>query len=295
MDQIFTLPSTTGFSPWVDTNDAETELSEIQVTATHCIVPQHIYKDSLLEDEYLDKLVIDNDMWVLYPRHVLNYIQATRGNSYRACIWYPELINKIPTAPSILLYLTSMTQLWSHLKDNIAQYPFVRLCTMSPKDRKTVPLYDSTTIRDAVKDITHSQRTKNLFSEPYCDSCSSSKSVSEGCDENLIKGKHLFMREQREYEWEARCFWSRDKLRAVSLPVNTEFTSEDKKEIINFFERYGKHIPYHSAVVDIAKTDDAIELIEFNTFGPDMKATAGNFSWYEDVMTLVHAPAPVFR
>lgn len=285
MDQIFTLPSTMACSRWIETNDAETELSEIQVTNTHCIVPQHIYEDSLVEDDYLSEHVIDNDIVggrvvVSYPRHLLSHIQTTRSNSYRACIWYPEVVDKIPTAHSILLAVNSIEHLQLHLRDNITPYPFVRLCTMSPKDVRAVPIYNITNVGDAVKDITQSQRTNNIFSEPYCDEC---------------HGKHLFMREHRNYEWEARCFWSRDKLRAISLSTDRDFTNQEKQEIINFFDVYGEYIPYHSAVVDIGKVENYIELIEFNTFGPDMKATAGNFSWYEDVMILIHAPVPQFR
>jgi hypothetical protein len=102
------------------------------------------------------------------------------------------------------------------------------------------------------------------------------------------------MRQIRNYKWEARCFWSRDKLRAISLPSDMDFTDDDKNEILDFFNKYGKYLPYHSVTIDIGKCDN-IEIIEFNTFGPDMKATAGNFSWYEDIMILIWSSTPVFR
>ena len=265
---------------WIEINDAMTSLSEIEITKEYCIVPRHIVEDSLIEDDFLSEIGIDNGITVWYPRETLDYIQNLRANSSRACIWYPEINDKIPTAKSILLEVPTQEKLRKYLKNNITQYPFVRLCTMSPKDRKHVPLYDIENIDDAVDDILKSDRTGNIFDEPFCEEC---------------KCKHLFMREKKEYEWEARCFWSRDKLRAVSLPSDMEFTDIDKEEITAFFERYGKYIPYHSTVVDIGKSFDEIELIEFNTFGPDMKATAGNFSWYEDVMILVYSNTPVFR
>ena len=92
-----------------------------------------------------------------------------------------------------------------------------------------------------------------------------------------------------------RCFWSHGKLRAISLDNNIDFTKFDKEDILEFFKNYEKYIPYHSAIVDIGKTIEQIELIEFNTFGPDMKATAGNFSWKEDIMILLFSPIPIFR
>lgn len=274
MDKIFTLPGRES-NHWIETNDAETELSEIQVGDEYCIVPIHIYEDSLVEDDRLSEIVIDRDGVVLYPRDELKYIQRVRANSYRACIWHPEVCDNIPTASGILVELFSKEQLKTCLEENIERYPFVRLCTMSPKDINNVPLYDNA--KDAFDDLILSERTGNLFSEPYC----------EGC-----KGKHLFMRERKEYIWEARCFWSRDKLRAVSL-IDKDI--EEEENIVEFFKKYGKFFPYHSAVVDIGKTAEGIELIEFNSFGPDMKATAGNFSWYEDVMTLIFSNKPVFR
>lgn len=192
----------------------------------------------------------DDSRFVLYPESCFDYIQNLRRSSYKSCIWYPEIKGKIPTASSILLEVVCKKDLKNSLKENIEQYEFVRLCTMSCKDKKSVPIYNLGEVKDAVTDILTSERTKGLFEEMPC----------EG-----FKGKHLFMRERREYEYEARCFWSRDKLRAVSLPENYIFTTKDKNDIENFFKKYGKFIPYHSAMIDIGLTNGNIEIIEFNT------------------------------
>jgi hypothetical protein len=72
--------------------------------------------------------------------------------------------------------------------------------------------------------------------------------------------------------------------------------------VVDFFERWGPTLPYNSAIVDVGRVvasgdqgGGGVELIEFNTFGPDMNATAGYFSWYEDVMLLLSSTVPVFR
>lgn len=146
---------------------------------------------------------------------------------------------------------------------------------MSPKDIKQIPIYDNYKI--AYNHLRTSDRTKNIFDYDPC----------------LDMKFHLFLREQRIYSWEARCFWSRDKLRAVSLPKDMDFSPQDKLQIIEFFNIYSINFPYHSATVDIEKYNNIIELIEFNTFGPDMNAIAGNFSWEEDAMTLLFSTEPV--
>lgn len=260
---IFILPSTIRQSElWIETNDALTNLSEIQITSDHCIVPYHIYEDSLCDDDDINRDMIQCKYHFKYPRSCFSAIQKLREESYHACIWYPD--NTIPTADSILIKIKSNKDLKNTLK-KYPDYPFVRLCSMSPKDVSPIPLYDRW--EDAYHDLTISVRTKDFI------------------------GKHLFMRKKKIYEWEVRCFWSHGQLRAVSLP---DMLFTEQEDILDFFKQYGKSIPYHSATVDIGKTD-RIELIEYNSFGPDMKATAGYFSWVEDVMILLFSPTPIFR
>lgn len=261
MKQIFELPSCSSCF-WINSNDCAVGLSEIEVTEEICRVPKHIYEDSLIENEELSKQILrETPFDVYYPRKCYEKIQQTRIESYAACNWYPDI--SIPTASSILVPIPSEESLLNSLFQYLPSYPFVRLCSMSPKDICN-PIFTDPHL--ALKKLKESPRTFD-----FC-------------------GKHLFLREKKEYHWEARCFWSQDKLRAVSL------TEENKeKEIIKFFEKYAHEIPYHSATVDIGETSSGIELIEFNSFGPDMNATAGNFSWQEDVWDLLFSPEPVFR
>lgn len=140
---------------------------------------------------------------------------------------------------------------------------------MSPKD---IRLPICTTKEEALDLLTRSQRTKDHL------------------DSNDF---HLILRQPRSFLWEARCFWSRDKLRAVSL--SGKIQHHYKQDILTFFSQYGNDIPYHSAVVDLGMTATGLELIEFNSFGPDLNATSGYFSWLEDINTLLNSPEPIFR
>lgn len=278
MDCIFDL-SNGKRTIWISDNNCQTHLSEIKISDKHCIVPNHIYEDSLVENEPLDSVVVFKDGEILYPKSHFKAIQEARVSSYKACIWYPNIADKIPTAKSLLIALNSKDHLYNSISIHLKDYPFVRTCIMSPKDIKFPSLYDDHF--EAYNDLLKSDRTRNLLEYPFCEDC---------------QGKHLFLREKKTYIWEVRCFWSRDKLRAVSLPIYYDLQCTDHSEILEFFDKYGKELPYHSATVDIGKLDNGkLELIEINTFGPDMNATSGNFNWYEDVMILLFSESVIFR
>src|SRR5947208_2425671 len=100
--------------------------------------------------------LISNIQLNIFPR-----IQLLREHSHQACVWYPEIKGKIPTAESLLLPIQSSQQVQDDLKENIQKYPFVRLCSMSPKDIRATPLYDQW--ETAFNDLINSQRTKDLF------------------------------------------------------------------------------------------------------------------------------------
>ena len=91
----------------------------------------------------------------------------------------------------------------------------------------------------------------------------------------------------RKIAWEARCFWSRDRLRGVSCAPH--MSAAERAQVLEFFAAFGARLPYHSATVDSgwAQETQRVELIEFNSFGPDLQATAGNFSWAEDMHQLL--------
>jgi len=274
MDKIFTHNT----YDWIEDNNCNVGLSEINIINDTCVVPLHIYEDSLVEDDELDKVAIYKKNAVVYPVKCFNLIRNLRLRSYRACEWYPNIVDLIPTAKSLLIEINNTKDLENALKENLEKYPFVRTCKMSPKDVNNVLVYDN--YKKAMEDLINSSRTNNILTP--CDNCTF--------------GKHLFLREKKEYIWEARCFWSHDKLRAVSLQFDYDYTEEDKNDILDFFKKYGKEIPYHSVTIDIGKVkDNMIECIEMNSFGPDMICSSGNFNWYEDVLLLLFSDSVVFR
>ena len=288
---MYSLPGSE-VKKWIDSNDAEVGLTELRITDDEIHVPEHIYFDSLQDSKLVP--LRDGQSTVVYGRSDLQRLQKIRRNSYHACRWYPEIHNVIPTAPGVLVSLdeSEETVAEQFQKLSFGGKVFVRLCNMSPKDLGSC-VFQS--IDDAYQALERSERTRDRF---------------------LSRKGHLFLREPREYVWEARCFWSKGQLRAVSLPPG--FPETDREEILDFFETYGPDIPYHSAVVDIGKTTlpangielsptratrielfperlERIELIEFNSFGPDLLATAGNFSWYEDCELLLNSKDVIFR
>ncbi len=267
-DRIFSFPDHQS-SKWVEQNDAQVGFSELQIVDDKIYVPIHIYEDSLVDWDIEPSHVLDRILRpFVYPRSLLDAIQEQRVASYHLCHWYDQVVDVIPTAQSLVLPCDNRYDVSSYLNYHLkGQTMFVRLCSMSPKDL-CLPL--CTTSEEAWNLLTTSQRTQHRLDNPC----------------------HLVLRQPKSFLWEARCFWSRDKLRAVSLSQDSE---EIQKSILDFFTRYGQDLPYHSAVVDIGMTSRRLELIEFNSFGPDLNATSGNFSWLEDINILLNSQEPVFR
>lgn len=242
-----------------------TDLSELQYTKDGFIyVPIHIFEDSLTDNDFLVPLKRTAE-YVVFKKEDKDLILQERLTSYAASVWFPLVQTIIPTAPGTMSTILSIAHL-KVLLDIAFAVPnaiyFVRLGTMSPKDVINPPVF--TTAQTAYAALLASERTRH----------------------DLV-GNHLFLREVRTYAWEARCFWSRDALTAVCLPYERDLGLE--QTIVDFFITYGEDIPYHSAVVDIGfnEATGGIELIEFNSFGPDLNATAGRFNWQEDYYLLL--------
>lgn len=265
---------------WIETNDAEVGLSELAVTATRIVVPQHIHIDCLCnyqDDDiccsYEIEPIDSGNGKFIYAREDESKIRTLRLEAYRACHWYYDIEDTVPTAKSILVRVHSLKDIKQTLEKYIEAYPFVKSCGMSPKDIIDPPVFDSSDI-----DLNVENAMMAL--------CQSIRTID-------IVNMHLFMREKLEFVIESRCWVRLDKLRAVS---SGDDITQYYDLIVEFFTKHMEHFPYFTAIVDIGITaEHKVYLIEFNTFGPDMIATAGNFSWYEDIAILLNAPKPVFR
>lgn len=277
---------------FVSTNDANVGLSELKHVGDLIYVPGHIYRDHLcgaitpevcysFSSEPLNFVKAETnpivhegqDSFAVFKQEQYEDIMKARVDSCAACHWYEALKDDNITAESIILPVESLSQLYEILDSHLQQYPFVRSCAMSPKDIIDISLFNSPdhkqNVASAFNALMSSERTRDIV------------------------GKHIFMRRAQTYKVECRCWYRLDKLRAVSSGDNI---SSYYKAIVEFFQRYSKDSIYETAIVDIGiDTEGKIWIIEFNTFGPDMLATAGNFSWYEDIILLMNSKQPVFR
>lgn len=96
---------------------------------------------------------------------------------------------------------------------------------------------------------------------------------------------------------EARCFYHKHKLRAVSIYqyLDDEQFEDFKSKIEEFFSKY--KIPYNSAVIEvcIVKGEENIRLIEFNSFGIGQFSGASEFDWLNDKDVLYESQRTVYR
>lgn len=275
METLFTTPNLTK-SNWINTNDANVDLSEIRIVGNECILKYDTLHDLLLYDDTIQYSATFLEDGVHFPLSMYKLIRDCRIRSYRACIWYPLVKNKIPTSKSKIIEFKNCEIFDDTINKIISTYSFVRLCTMSPKDL-CCPIYENW--NDAKNSLISSERTGKFILQDKC------------IDKNNI---HLFLRKIKNFIWECRCFWSHSYLTAVSLDEGYDFSQKERDQICVFFEQYGSNFPYRSAIVDIGFTNE-IELIEFNSFGPDLNATSGKFSWIEDAYDLHFSRVTIFR
>jgi len=211
----------------VERNDFLTRMSEIEAKDGQLLVPRHIYDDALADTPLEDLWIGFHKTHVVYDEKYFKDIQQARSYAYRACKWFPSLPPELPTPKSLLYLPKDEEDALRFLEDHIEQYPFVRTCHMSPKDILKIPLFDNA--KEAMDCLLKSERTGNLFSDPFCDD-DAEEEVNEDveeeegledkkegeeegqCTKKAQCAKHLFMREKKEYEWEARCFWSHGRL-----------------------------------------------------------------------------------
>ena len=151
----------------VERNDFLTRMSEIEAKDGQLLVPRHIYDDALADTPLEDLWIGFHKTHVVYDEKYFKDIQQARSYAYRACKWFPSLPPELPTAKSILYQPKDEEDALRFLEDHIEQYPFVRTCHMSPKDILKIPLFDNA--KEAMDCLLKSERTGNLFSDPFCD------------------------------------------------------------------------------------------------------------------------------
>ena len=238
------------------------------------IVPQWIFEDVIHFYPNIEEHIISetNENIIFNIDYKKEFIQL-RKQIYWLCQWYDELINKnIPTIDSIIMTYDEFNEIDSD------DEKFIRLCNASPKDIK-LPIFNLLDKEDINKTLLTSNRTKYMFNNKY-------------------HKPHVVLRDIVNIDYEVRCFWHKYKLRAISGPINyvdVDTQHKIKQLVLQFFDDHGKKIIYNSVTIDIGICKDNVFIIEFNSFGIDMIASAEYFDWFEDFNILYNSIEPIFK
>lgn len=264
-------------------------LSEIQFKNNKWYPP-----DNIIEDANLDKEEYDN----------LDEINFIRSESMNSCDYYKAY--DLPYIPYVIskdiicnfrskAYLNASNEniiknLKTFIKKYILDYPFVKLCSLSPKDccnciftPEILPeKYQGNIeiIRNKLADLVIMRITKE----------------SDRCYD--WRERHLVMKKVRNMKQEYRCLWINDKLRAVI--TKTEPTENEKVRIKQFFEKYKYNLP-HTVCVEVCDSiledEEKIisEVIELNPLGADLNCGIDPFKWEEDGIKLYQTNETIFR
>jgi len=252
--------------------------AKISVRYTTFHVPHWIVHDvGNFYPKIFKHILYENAEYVEFPIEYLHKFIQFRKQTYYACNWYPELASSnIPTIKSTILCTDNDYQKMDDLlKQHLHNTKFIRFCNASPKDI-TLPMFSK---NDNIIDIFKtSNRTAHMM---------------HSCHKT-----HLMIRDVINIDYEVRCFWHRDTLRAISGPL-CYVTPDVQKHIMhivdNFFATYGDDIIYDSCTIDLGITANDAYIIEFNSFGCDAWASAELFDWIDDFEILHNSQIPFYR
>ncbi len=257
--------------------------SKITIKETEFIVPLWILNDvGYFYEECYTWITKENEINVTIDIcHVKKFIQL-RKQIYWLCNWYDELIeSNIPVIKSEIFCIDN--NLENNFESVLSKIlvgddlKFLRLCNASPKDVSSCVVNCNSNVDEIMNIFKTSHRTSYMLETEHI---------------------HLVARPFVKIDYELRCFWHNNKLRAVSGPEY--YVNDVNREIIKtiikiFFEIHGNNISYNSATIDIGICDNEAFIIELNSFGPDMLAGAEHFNWKSDFMTLFNSQEPVFK
>jgi hypothetical protein len=167
--------------------------------------------------------------------------------------------SELPFVPFISFLATDdKKELLAMLSDHIAEYPFVKLCSMSPKDVSPTCVFDSA--EDALNALTTSSRTRDWAHS------------------------HIIMKRRREFDAEFRCFIYKDILRLIVVSEWDCVQLPDTAKVADFISRWRHCLP-HCVCVEVGQSSEyGLEIIELNAFGPDLICDQTPFRWDENLM-----------
>lgn len=237
-------------------------LSELIYKKHKIIIPEAV-KDDIITDKHN----IDVDIDTLGKKGLEDFklIQKCRIESTADC----HLCDfKLPTIPSVCSeIIASWGDARMFIDKHIDDYPFVKNCMFSPKDCGKTIFEDGKSALEALKS---SNRTR----------------------ETTI-GNHIVMKQKRSILNEFRCFYICDKLRAVI--TKTEVDEKNQESILNFFKKYKYDIPFHTCCIELAMSEFGLEVIEINSFGPDLICDPAPFEWSQDWLELYTTETVIFK
>ena len=255
----------------------EREREHIKQTSDHLVMISKWLFDDIQITQHIKK---ENNKTVWLKNISLDTINDLRKQIYWGCSWYPELIEaNIPIIKSKILPTDNdYNQLSVILDNHLSDQNFLRFCNASPKD-VCVPIFGkNNSIDEIINVFSQSARTHYMF-------------------HNMNHNTHLMIRDVTKINYEVRCFWHLNQLRAVSGPLFFVGTTENriKDQILQFFDQYGPDLPYTSMTIDLGISDDEVFIIEINSFGIDSQASAELFDWELDYDILYHSKTPIFK
>lgn len=199
--------------------------------------------------------------------------------SYYACKWYDYFVKyNIPTINSVLIKGKTFEDISDDIEYKLFDYQFVRLCNASPKDYTKNCIFDDL---ESIKTALENSNRTFWMLPPHNN-----------------HGVHVLMRKVINIDIEMRCFFS-EKLRAVSCNYYLKETERTILQdlVVGFFNKYSSILPYNQVCIDLGINNNMtnIFIIECNSFGINMNASAELFDWNEDYNLLYFSDTPVFK
>lgn len=257
--------------------------SKITINNEDFIVPDWIMDDvSYFYPEIYSQIKKTSKEYTYFSSEYYPHFCQLRKQIYWMCNWYTELIDE--NVPVIKSKIIPMKAAEGSLNTEISLETetssiFVRLCNASPKDIIN-PIFHHESFEYILDILKESSRTGYMF------------------DLKLKDCPHLVIREVASISYEMRCFWYKNKLRAVSGPleyVNISTQNKLTTKVNKFFENYADCIFYNSATIDLGIVNNDVVIIEINSFGSDMLASGQLFTWSNDFTILYNSKTPVYR
>ena len=253
--------------------------SSIRKPLEECYVKDYILSEVKFKNEkwYPTKNIMDDINSDKKCYDTLDEIIHLRKQSMMACNYLNDY--DLPYIPyvmteDIIMNLCSVSEknlvdsLKEFIENNIKEYPFIKLCSLSPKDCGSCIFTDANKVISVLTQ--HSERTS---------------------DYNF---RHLIMKKVRNIIQEFRCYWINDKIRFV-VSVN-EIKEEDKLLVNEFFKTYKYNLP-HTVCIELCKSKecDHLEVVEMNPLGTDLTCGIDPLKWDEDAIELYSSTKTIYR